>query len=107
MERLSKEVKRNLRKIAKNLPVCYDKSKKVLQSVKGSTLIDAGLLKAKDKSDIKPEKYYVCPVSKEINHYNELEKVFKEFGQSGVETYIKAVYASIHNVEVKETEEAA
>lgn len=89
MEILSKDTRKQLRKISKNLPRCYDKTQTILVQLPGT------------------DKKYFKPQPKEVNHYNELEKIYSQFGQSGVESYIKAVYASIHNVEVKETEEAA
>lgn len=104
--KITKNIRKTLRAIAKSLPPMVHKNEKVMQRVAGSTLIENGVTKSKAVGAIYADKYYAQEIPKDVNHYNEIEKAYIKLGKVGVFKYCQSINAIV-NPPAEETKQIA
>lgn len=88
---ISNAIKKEIRKLVKNLPEMENKDETESRLVRGSTLLDIGEIFDYENKPIKFSKYYLFNFPKKQNHQLEAENRFKQFGMDAVVRYCDAV----------------
>lgn len=103
---MSAKFEKQIRSLAKQLPVVYTKTKKTV-AIKGSDLIKSGKHQDKGGYDIIPDRIYnnTIVLQLPINHADRIKKAYRAKGEQGVADYMKWAKAA-HKWQTAEIEKA-
>lgn len=87
MNKLTKDIRRKIAKLSKMIPAMHHKDKTELVQIHGSKLIANGVSQLKDGTAVDPDKYYVAPTQKPVNHRKTMEAIYQRQGEAGLTQY--------------------
>lgn len=97
MNKITKQDRKLISKVAKSLPKMYHKDEKVKHIVHGSAILDKNPLATVGTSsqEVQANKKYISgEVNKEVNHRKALEKMFLQHGDVGIALYQKQILSA-------------